>query len=387
MDNSFTRGLLGMFQPQPDPYQSLLGDYYNPQQARMAWLGGTLQGVGAGLASGKAGAWAQGAALGGGEGLDNYRQRAVMANALAMRKQDQEWQNKAHTRQEKEWASEDATSAQVSGLINSIQNPQERLWAQMDPKGYFSNKYGQHESKAPSSVQEYEYAKSQGFTGSYMDWKKQGGGGLSLGIDPATGQLTLMAGGSGGGSNGSIPAEIGSRIGMGEQFLQTDVPAIEPGIKAGDATGPIDYVQGVFGRGNAGNIHRRMASGADALRRGLTGAGMSGTESSEYANRYLPTWSDDADTLEAKLKSLEADLNAVKNGALAGKTGNLAAFLPGSQIFATPQPSAPAATNSSAAPKTGDIVDDASAIPEGAVVQDQTGQHYKKINGQLQKVQ
>lgn len=85
--------LLGMFQPQPDPYQSLLGDYYNPQQARMAWLGGTLQGVGAGLASGKAGAWAQGAALGGGEGLDNYRQRAMVAAGLQNRKDEQAYQH------------------------------------------------------------------------------------------------------------------------------------------------------------------------------------------------------------------------------------------------------------------------------------------------------
>ena len=58
--------LLGMNNQQPDPYQSLLGGYYTPQQAKMAWLGGTLQGIGAGLASGKSGAWAQGAALGGG---------------------------------------------------------------------------------------------------------------------------------------------------------------------------------------------------------------------------------------------------------------------------------------------------------------------------------
>ena len=376
--------LLGMNNQQPDPYQSLLGGYYTPQQAKMAWLGGTLQGIGAGLASGKSGAWAQGAALGGGEGLDNYRQRAVAASALDMRKQDQEWQQKANARQEQAWASEDATNAQVSGMIAGIKDPQMRLWAQMDPKGYFDNIYGQRENKAPSSVQEYEYAVRQGFKGSLADWKKQGGGGLSLGIGQ-DGQLTLMQGG-GGGSNSSLPAELGGRMGMGEQFLQTDVPAIQPGIERGDATGPIDYVQGVFGRGEAGNIHRRMASGADALRRGLTGAGMGVSESGEYADRYLPVWSDDAATLASKLKSLEADLNAVKNGALAGKTGNLGAFLPGSQMFVTP--AAPAAANGATpAPKVGDVVDNPSAIPEGATVIDESGAAYRMVNGQLQKVQ
>jgi len=117
MANSFTQGLLGMFQPQPDPYQSLLGDYYNPQQARMAWLGGTLQGVGAGLASGKAGAWAQGAALGGGEGLDNYRQRAVVANGLDMRKKEYDYQ--MQQRQDEaaaQKAEADAQAAAIAGL-------------------------------------------------------------------------------------------------------------------------------------------------------------------------------------------------------------------------------------------------------------------------------
>jgi hypothetical protein len=147
-------------------------------------------------------------------------------------------------------------------------------------------------------------------------------------------------------------------------------------------------LQGVFGRGEAGNIHRRMASGADALRRGLTGAGMGVSESGEYANRYLPVWTDDAPTLASKLKSLEADLNAVKNGALAGKTGNLAAFLPGSQMFVTPAAPAAATTASPPpAPKVGDVVQDTTAIPEGATVIDESGAAYRMVNGKLQKVQ
>lgn len=109
--------LLGMNNQQPDPYQSLLGGYYTPQQAKMAWLGGTLQGIGAGLASGKSGAWAQGAALGGGEGLDNYRQRAVAASALDMRKKEYDYQQQQ--RQEEaaaKKAEEDAQAAAIDGL-------------------------------------------------------------------------------------------------------------------------------------------------------------------------------------------------------------------------------------------------------------------------------
>ncbi len=114
--------LLGMNNQEPDPYQTLLGGYYTPQQARMAWLGGTLQGVGAGLASGKAGAWAQGAALGGGEGLDNYRQRAVVANGIAMQKQEYDYQQQQ--RQEEaaaRQAEEEAQAAAIAGLPPEMQ--------------------------------------------------------------------------------------------------------------------------------------------------------------------------------------------------------------------------------------------------------------------------
>jgi hypothetical protein len=116
-------GLLGMNNQQPDPYQSLLGGYYTPQQAKMAWLGGSLQGLGAGLASGKSGAWAQGLALGGGQGLDNYRQRAVAASALDMRKKEYDYQQQqreeeAAARQ----AEEDAQAAAIAGLPPEMQS-------------------------------------------------------------------------------------------------------------------------------------------------------------------------------------------------------------------------------------------------------------------------
>lgn len=128
-------GLLGMNNQQPDPYQSLLGGYYTPQQAKMAWLGGSLQGLGAGLASGKSGAWAQGLALGGGEGLDNYRQRAVAASALDMRKQDQEWQMQERQRQSNE------QQAQAEARDAWLANPDdEGLFAQAYPTQYATQK-------------------------------------------------------------------------------------------------------------------------------------------------------------------------------------------------------------------------------------------------------
>ncbi len=134
-------GLLGMNNQQPDPYQSLLGGYYTPQQAKMAWLGGSLQGLGAGLASGKSGAWAQGLALGGGEGLDNYRQRAVAASALDMRKKEYDYQQQqreeeAAARQ----AEEDAQAAAIAGLPPEMQSMAKAFPSAVIPS-YVKNKY------------------------------------------------------------------------------------------------------------------------------------------------------------------------------------------------------------------------------------------------------
>lgn len=125
--------LLGMNNQEPDPYQSLLGGYYTPKQAKMAWLGGTLQGIGAGLASGKSGAWAQGAALGGGEGLDNYRQRAVAASALDMRKQEYDYQQQQ--RQEEAAARKAQEDAQGAWLANP---DDKNLFAKAYPTQYAS---------------------------------------------------------------------------------------------------------------------------------------------------------------------------------------------------------------------------------------------------------
>lgn len=92
--------LLGMFQPQQSQMQTLLGEYYDPKAARMAWLGGALQAAGAGLASGRPGAWAEGLALGGSQGNENYRRRALVEYGI---KNQQDQQAKEDKRYQTEW--------------------------------------------------------------------------------------------------------------------------------------------------------------------------------------------------------------------------------------------------------------------------------------------
>jgi hypothetical protein len=71
-----------------------------------------------------------------------------------------------------------------------------------------------------------------------------------------------------------------------------------------------------------------MATGVDALRRGLTGAGMAIAEAEEYAKRYSPQWSDDAETLKRKAEGLKTDLEAVAKGAIFGKAGMVGGMVP-----------------------------------------------------------
>lgn len=84
-------GLLGFFPGQAAPMQSLLGEAYDPRAARMRFLGGALSGIGMGLASGKPGAWAQGAILGAQQGMDNYQQQAFDAYRMKVAQEDRDY--------------------------------------------------------------------------------------------------------------------------------------------------------------------------------------------------------------------------------------------------------------------------------------------------------
>jgi hypothetical protein len=153
----------------------------------------------------------------------------------------------------------------------------------------------------------------------------------SAGISFTSPDGTQIQIGGTGGQGGNLPAEMGARIGLGERFSQVDAPEIRKAIQSGGATGPIDYLSGRLGRGQAGEVHRRMATGVDALVRNLTGAGKSESEVRDYTQRYLPAVTDDADTLERKLTGLEADLAAVAQGAVRGKSGTLNTLLKGQE--------------------------------------------------------
>lgn len=133
--------------------------------------------------------------------------------------------------------------------------------------------------------------------------------------DPAKG-MTAIAGGPG----EKIDAEVAGRLGLAKSFL-SQLPEIKRKVDAGDATGLFDGVMGKAGIGAQGEIRRQIDSGAEALLRMLTGAGMNKEEAAEYTRRYKMAPLDSAKTLRSKLDQLEQELNSVGETVGKGRGG------------------------------------------------------------------
>ncbi|MQU85697.1 hypothetical protein [Sinorhizobium meliloti] len=155
-------------------------------------------------------------------------------------------------------------------------------------------------------MREYEYAKSQGFTGSFTDYqtslRKAGATNVNTGVQ--------------------LPAEMGARIGLGDQFL-TELPQIKSDVKSGAIDSVIERGQLAAGVGTPAEIWRRIETGKEALVRNLTGAGMAQAEAENVAKRYQISPTDSIDTQIKKLEGLERDLEATKAGAIGARTGQL----------------------------------------------------------------
>jgi hypothetical protein len=117
-----------------------------------------------------------------------------------------------------------------------------------------------------------------------------------------------------------LPGEIGARIGLGREF-EKDIPFVRERIAKFK---PTDYVDLQFNRGDAGEVWRRIEGGRDALVRGLTGAGIGVAEAQNQAARYQIEVTDRPETMQRKVDLLHRHLRAVENGAITGKTGEMA---------------------------------------------------------------
>jgi hypothetical protein len=236
----------------------------------------------------------------------------------------------------KEWKTGDKPEWKMDTIFND-QGREQRVM--VDVKSGRWNPIGEAKAADPNSsltsdMKEFDYARQQGFKGSFMDYqiKMKEAGRNQVNIDtgvklPSGYRWTDPSNQSAGvepipgGPATQMPAELGARIGIADNFL-SEVPKIRESLKRGDVAGVYDR----FMAGNASNSYqadtfRKIQSGVDALQRFLTGAGMPMSEAAAYASRYLPGYTDDSDSTVKKLDQLEAELKSARARATQGRGG------------------------------------------------------------------
>ena len=191
-------------------------------------------------------------------------------------------------------------------------------------------------AKLTTDQREYEAAKAEGFTGSFMDYQiamKEAGRNkidINTGVKLPSGYEWLDPNDQSkgvkpiaGGPAEQIPGELAARVGMGDNFLNNDLPVLRDPANLEAATGPIDRVQAWAGYGKPAEIERKFQSGVEVLSRLLSGAGMTQVEIDEKTKRYMPTLADGPESLKTKIDQLEAEIRAAGNAAMRGRGGSV----------------------------------------------------------------
>lgn len=123
----------------------------------------------------------------------------------------------------------------------------------------------------------------------------------------------------------NIPAEMGSRIGLGEGFL-SEYESIKDRAKKffGDPS-MVEQVkrrgQIGFNTGLGGELWRDVEIGKEALVRQLTGSGMPAAEARDQARRYSISWDDTEFDALSKIDGLRQALINTASGAFKGRGG------------------------------------------------------------------
>lgn len=123
----------------------------------------------------------------------------------------------------------------------------------------------------------------------------------------------------------NIPAEMGSRIGLGEGFLREFDSVKQRAQKFYGSKSVQDQVlrrgQIAFNTGLGGELWRDVEIGKEALVRQLTGSGMPAAEAKDQARRYSISWDDTEYDAMSKIDGLRDALINTATGAYKGKGG------------------------------------------------------------------
>ncbi len=200
--------------------------------------------------------------------------------------------------------------------LKDLGNGQFMQYDPRDPQGsqkmFTPEGYQPEQAKLPAGVQEYEYAKTQGFPGTFQDWEASKRGGMSLQTNP-DGTITFQQG------NMKPLTEGQSKDTVFSTRAEGALPIID---QFGDALTslPETMAGGVPGVGNymkSQEYQRAEQAGKEflqAILRKDTGAAITAEETAEYGSVYLPRPGDAPETLAQKKISRARALEAIKAG-------------------------------------------------------------------------
>lgn len=143
-----------------------------------------------------------------------------------------------------------------------------------------------------------------------------------------------------GGPAEKVDATVAARLGLAQSYLD-QLPSIKEAVKKGEATGLINSATGHFNIGRAGELRRQAASGAEALLRNLTGAGMNLEEASKYVRRYEIENLDTKETVLSKMNQLERELKYTMEAVKKGRGGTIKLSNDGQSLSVDDAPAAP----------------------------------------------
>lgn len=129
-----------------------------------------------------------------------------------------------------------------------------------------------------------------------------------------------------GGPAEKIEAEVGARLGLAKSFLG-ELPDIKDRLEKGElgVENPAAQAKALAGLGVPGELRRKIDSGADALVRMLSGAGMNIQEAQDYVRRYRLGATDTKAVLLSKMTQLERELTSIGEVMGRGRGGNIVA--------------------------------------------------------------
>ena len=169
-------------------------------------------------------------------------------------------------------------------------------------------------AEQPSAVREYEFAKSQGFPGTFQDWEASKKGGMSLQVNPETGEVMFQQGGNikplteGQSKDTVYSTRAAGALPLVDQYGEALTSL--PETMGGQLPGVGNYMK-------SPEFQQAEQAGKEflqAILRKDTGAAITPDETAEYGTVYLPRPGDSPEVLAQKKVSRQRALAAIEAG-------------------------------------------------------------------------